>query len=237
MKYLDDDDDRLLVPVLFYLANDERTRLQWMHEIDYKDPEQYYKFQQLAISPPFNGERFKYLPQSSTNLTQRNATRMIELALLLKKIRGHNYNIYECCFLAIGGLDRIKGLLFMAAFSMIAQILLLVILMYFNLSNITNGDASWSKDWCTIVVVIITTFFFAKLVHVQWRGASDFKTVFSKAGFPSRIKLPLLWINILVNGALGAAVVVFNIFFLLISAEDVNEAVLNSLALFFILDG
>jgi hypothetical protein len=120
--------------------------------------------------------------------------------------------------------------------------------MYYNIRDIKNGDAKWSADWGTILVVIVTTAFFFKLVYKQWGNASDFNTVFWKAGFLSdimnsakmqikraQLKKALLVINNFVNGVLGIVIVLFNIFFLLIS-KSVNEAILNSLALYFILE-
>jgi hypothetical protein len=211
MKYFGIDDDRLLVPALFYLGS-ERGK-----------------------------SRRRGVNSELTSLTRGDVAHMLELSLLLRKLRGHNYNIFECCFLAIADLDKEAKLLCMAAFSLIAQILLLIILMHYNMRDITN--VTLSNDWGTIVVVVITTFFFAKLAHAQWREASDFNAVFWKAGFPKRYidkvekrtRKALLWINIFINGVLGAVVVLFNIFFLLIS-KNVNEAILNSLSLFFILE-
>eukprot|EP00985_Skeletonema_marinoi_P031703 scaffold37771_cov169-Skeletonema_marinoi.AAC.13 len=188
-------------------------------------------------------EEYEMLQQLDENFTRRSVGRMLELALLLRTLRGHNYNIFEYCFLASRYLDVEAKLLFMAAFSLIAQILLLIILMYYNMRDITN--VTLSKDWGTIVVVVITTVFFAKLAYAQWKHSYDFNALFWywKAGYPrSRRfinkqvrKKALLVINFFVNGVLGAAVVLFNIFFLLIS-EDVNDAIVNSLSLFFILE-
>jgi|SaaInl74LU_5_DNA_1037368.scaffolds.fasta_scaffold18890_1 hypothetical protein len=228
MKNLGDDDDRLLVPALIYLGSKrgERARKERMEALRLREPVQYRMLQQL-----------------DENFTQRSVGRMLELALLLRTLRGHNYNIFEYCFLASRYLDIEAKLLLMAAFSLIAQILLLIILMYYNMRDITN--VTLSKDWGTIVVVVITTVFFAKLAYAQWKDSYDFNALFWhwKAGYQrSRTfinkqvsKKALLVINFFVNGVLGAAVVLFNIFFLLIS-EDVNDAIVNSLSLFFILE-
>ncbi|KAK1733937.1 hypothetical protein QTG54_015464 [Skeletonema marinoi] len=173
------------------------------------------------------------------SLDRAGAVRMLELTNLLRRLRGHKYNVYECCFLAIGDLDKEVNLLCGAGFCMIAQILLLFILMYINMSDITNLT-SWRKDGFTITVVFITTVFFIKLVLKQWSDACDFNAVFWKAGsgvnnVKRGLRKLLLGINVLINGALGIVVALFNIFFLLIS-ENVNAAVINSLALFFILE-
>jgi hypothetical protein len=64
-------------------------------------------------------------------------------------------------------------------------------------------------------------------VHECYRGK---ESVLEK-----ELRKALLGINILVNGGLGIVIVLFNIFFLL-NSNDVNEAILNSVALFFILE-
>jgi hypothetical protein len=182
MKYLDDDDDKLLVPALFYLGSKrgERTRIHRMEALS-------------SFTSDFEVSNF----------------------------------------------DIDAELLCAAAFSLIAQILLLFILMFYNMSAVTSV-ISWSKDGFTITIVIITTVFFAKLVYIQWRDAYNFNAIFWKVGFPKtsesmRLRKALLIFNLLVNGGLGIVIVLFNIFFLLIS-KSVNEAILNSLALFFILE-
>lgn len=233
---VDGDDDRLLVPALFDLGTD-----RWQKAKD-------ERLEKLRSQDPIEYElRTKIFPKNS--LTQRrDIVRMFELTLLLRKLQGHNYNIYACSFLAISEFDEDCCLVFMASCSLIAQILLISILMYYNIRDIKNGDAKWSADWGTILVVIVTTAFFFKLVYKQWGNASDFNTVFWKAGFLSdimnsakmqikraQLKKALLVINNFVNGVLGIVIVLFNIFFLLIS-KSVNEAILNSLALYFILE-
>jgi len=261
MKHLVDDDDKLLLPVLFYLG-DREGRLTGRH--------------------------------TDFSLARDRVLRLIELTPLLRKLQKNTYNIYEYCFLAIGDPARETNLLVGTAFCLIAQILLLAILLDYNKSDITNRE-SWSTDCYTIIVVVITTLFFIKLVYAHGREASDFNTVFLKAGFSStapntivnkvkkqlystllaiigrglsmlfvpfiilflliskvstrvhecyrgkkivlekELRKALLAINILVNWGLGIVIVLFNIFFLL-NSNDVNEAILNSIALFFILE-
>eukprot|EP00984_Skeletonema_dohrnii_P001025 scaffold323_cov74-Skeletonema_dohrnii-CCMP3373.AAC.9 len=186
MRHLGNDDDRLLVPALFYLEwwnRSTRSMDSWVKE-----------------------------EIEETKSTRFSAVQMIELNLSLRKVRGHSYNIYEYSFLSISesGIDVV--LLCVAAFSLIAQISLLIILIYHNWGNITSV-ASWRVFW--------------------------------KAGFPTTstcinkvkmlLRMLLLGINIFVNGGLGVVIVVFNFFFLIIS-NDVNDAIVNSLALFFIIE-
>eukprot|EP00985_Skeletonema_marinoi_P014427 scaffold7309_cov153-Skeletonema_marinoi.AAC.5 len=202
MKYLGDDDDKLLVPALFYLGREREESLN------------------------------------------QEVVRMIEVTPLLMKLRGHNYNIFESCFLLLHGIGLYivdaSWPLFWATFSLIAQVLLLVILMYYNISNTTNVITT---NGLTIVVIVITTLFFIKLAFPQWRDAYNFSALFWKAGFSEitgqfkfewLLRKEMLIINILVNGVLGVAVVAFNIYFQLI-AENVNDAILNGLSLLFIL--
>jgi hypothetical protein len=211
IKNLGNDDDRLLVPALFYLGSERGQRMR---------------------------------RENDASLTPGNIWRMIGLNISHRKLRGHSYNVYECCFLAIGvreGADHgqeADELLFMAVcmtvFSLIAQSLLAIILLYYNWSDITN-KASWSKEGGTILVMLVTTAFFPKLVYEHWTNASNFNDVFENKKVSSRFMSPMLFINLFVNVLLGMFIVTFNIFFLLIS-EHVNEAILNSLAVFFILE-
>ncbi|KAL7432970.1 hypothetical protein ACHAXM_003342 [Skeletonema potamos] len=271
MKHLDcDEDHKVLLPVLFYLGDREGT---------------------------LTGRNTHF------SLARDRVFRLIELTLLVSKPRINTYNIYECCFLAfrtaIGdpAKDKTK-LLVETAFCLIVQIVLLAILLDYNKSAIINR-VSWSTDSYTIIVVVITTLFFIKLVYAHGRKASDFNALFLKAGFSSsrapntigdkvkkqlhstllaiiaiigrglsmlfvpfiilflliskvservhecyrgkesvlekELRKALLGINILVNWGLGIVIVLFNIFFLL-NSNDVNEAILNSVALFFILE-
>lgn len=144
LKYLviNDDDDRLLVPALFYLGK--------------------------ARAP-------------TSIATVGDVVRMIEKTNWLRKLHGHKYNVYECCFLSIDDEPRNAGLITcLTVFSLIAQVLLLIILICYNWSDITNVKKR-KGDWGTIIVVVITTVVFTKLVLVQGENAFDFNAVFGKS--------------------------------------------------------
>jgi hypothetical protein len=155
--------------------------------------------------------------------TVGDVVRMIEKTNWLRKLHGHKYNVYECCFLSIDDEPRNAGLITcLTVFSLIAQVLLLIILICYHWSDITNVKKR-KGDWGTIIVVVITTVVFTKLVLVQGENAFDFNAVFGKSrGFLkkeelktwiNKLKNELLWINIIVNLGLGAIIVIFNIFF------------------------
>lgn len=165
----------------------------------------------------------------------KNVVRMIQVNALLQDLRDHNYNIYECGFLDSGR----QTLRATCAFSIVVQLLLFVILAMHNLSgimnSITEGVDSLNHDATVVIVAIVTTVFFAKLAYAQCKSAFDFNNIFSIVGDRSPYCKALLFVNIAINGGLGALITIFNFFFLLVS-NDANEAILNSLALYFILE-
>ena len=101
----------------------------------------------------------------------------------------------------------------MALFCLISQVLLTIILVYFNMSDIIKVY-SRRRDASTLVGIIalitFTSIFFGKIVHSQYKNASKFNAVFQKVRFPSfardeiGLRKLLLGINIFVNGVLGS---------------------------------
>lgn len=104
-----------------------------------------------------------------------------------------------------------------------------------------------------IVIAIGTTLLFCKRAYMQFSEAQEFNQVFTRLqmqpspemlrqGYlkfigPKTIwcKRGCLWINTAVNCFLAGLVPVFNLYYLLLS-ESIDDAVLNSLALLFILE-
>lgn len=203
MMKLGVEDDRLLVPVLINLAK--------QNQILPKQP----------ILPFYNNHQ---------NL-RKNIVRMIEVHRLMQNLRGHNFNVYECCFLDIERLSlRITSL-----FSMITQIMIFLVLVNYNFDHISNVRSEWTDNSLVFIITISTTIFFAKLAYQQYKGASDFNDVFEKVGCRSTEHKMALSVNIFINGLIGFSVTFFNFFFLIVSS-DPNEAILNSLALYFIIE-
>tara|TARA_B100000405_G_scaffold217535_1_gene153992 strand:- start:16 stop:1017 length:1002 start_codon:yes stop_codon:yes gene_type:complete len=202
MMKLGGEDDRLLVPVLVNLAK------------------QNHILPKLPIIPFYdNHQNF-----------QKNIVRMVEVHRLMQNLRGHNFNIYECCFLDI---ER-ASLKITSLFSMITQIMIFLVLVNYNFYHIAVRS-EWTDDSLVFMITIATTFFFGKLAFQQYKGAMDFNNVFEKVGCGSKQHKIALRVNIFINGFIGFCVTFFNFFFLIVSS-DPNEAILNSLALYFIIE-
>lgn len=203
MMKLGVEDDRLLVPVLMNLAK------------------------QNQISP-----KMPILPfYKNHHNFPKNIVRMVEVHRLMQNLRGHGFNVYECCYLDIERFSlRITSL-----FSMITQLVIFLVLVNYNFDHIANVRSEWTDDALVFVITIATTIFFGKLAYQQYKGAIDFNNVFDKVGCASVEHKVALYVNIFINGLMGFAVTFFNFFFLIVSS-DPNEAILNSLALYFIIE-
>ena len=159
----------------------------------------------------------------------KNTVRMIEVHDLMQDFRGHNFNVFECCCLD----PRSLVLRATCVLSVLVQSLLFGIITYYNFDNVFVRTY-WNTDILVGCITFATTIFFAKMSYDQYRGASIFNNVFSIVGDQSPIHRLLRFINMFVNGFLGILITFFNFFFLL-NSDDPNEAILNSLALYFIL--
>ncbi len=197
MMKLDSEDDRLLVPTLFYLANGRQELLQ-----------------------------DKFIPHSQD--CPKNIPRMVEVHKLMQDLRGHNFNIYECAFLDPDN----RVLIASTIFAFVVQILLFVSLTYYNLNL---NKSTLTDDILVLIVSVTTTVFFAKEAYGQMNNAYGFNHVFFRVGDTDLKHRILLCVNMAINGGMGMLITIFNLVFLLESA-DANEAILNSLALFFILE-
>ncbi len=122
-----------------------------------------------------------------------------------------------------------------SAFSMITQIMIFLVLVNYNFDNIANVRSEWTDNALVFIITIATTIFFGKLAYQQYKGALDFNNVFEKVGCRSNEHKGVLYVNIFINGLIGFCVTFFNFFFLIVSS-DPNEAILNSLALYFIIE-
>ena len=203
MMKLGVEDDRLLVPVLINLAKGNHI----------------FTKQQIV---PFYKNHHNF---------PKNIVRMVEVHRLMQNLRGHSFNIYECCFL---DMEKIN-LKITSLFSMITQIMIFMVLVNYNFDHIADVRSEWTHDSLVFIITIATTIFFGKLAYQQYKGAIDFNNVFRMVGDQSNRHKIALNVNIFINGLVGFCVTFFNFFFLIVSSSP-NEAILNSLALYFIIE-
>ena len=141
----------------------------------------------------------------------------------LQSLRGHSYNIYEVAFL-----DAEKLSLKLAAvctFVMQLVILTIIVALTAPKTNQINNKIE------VIAIVVSTTSFFVRSAYNEYTSASEFNEAFACVGSYS----PMLFLNTCVNKYLSVLVPLYNIYFMLLS-EDAVDAIMNSLALYFILE-
>ena len=180
----------------------------------------------------------------------------------LLRLSGHSYNIFEFAFLNAnelkdpdGRLEAV-GYLVTSLFTCLLQFLVFSCLCFYNIGPDYDafrekyGQITAYRDDSAFIVVIAfgTTLLFCKRAYMQFSGAREFNEVFTKlqmregAGAHKVVgrrtmlcKKACLWVNTAVNCGLAVLVPAFNLYYLLLS-DSIDDAVLNSLALLFILE-
>lgn len=167
---------------------------------------------------PMQGDCIPHDPNSSKNIC-----RLVEVHKYMADLRGHNFNIYECAFL-----DPKTPHVCTAVFSVVVQVLLFATLTYYKLIN----TSKFTEDTLVLIISVLTTVFFGKQAYGQMRDARTFNTIFGVVGNGP----PLCrTVNMLINGVMGLLITIFNFLFI-VKSDDAIDAILNSLALFFILE-
>lgn len=137
----------------------------------------------------------------------------------------HPFNVFEA-----SQLDGEKTSIFLAAVATaVLQWAIFLILVRFNLKRYQN----LSDDPVVWAVTICTTFFFIKQCMGEWKACAEFQNFYKVMG---KTGWPLMRIcNEANNKLLCVVVPIFNVYFMLLS-EDPNEAIMNALALYFLLE-
>ena len=171
----------------------------------------------------------------------KNPVNIASAYVALKTLRIHSFNIYEQAFLD----GESQKSFYLSLFTISMQWAIFVILLANNLPQYTSVLDNFSPSvW---ILALSTTFFFGKACYDQYTAAAEFKDAFTKIGrdFSLRNILSseelrekpylLMLCSTLGNQVLAVLIPFFNIYFILL-AESPNDAVLNSLALFFVLE-
>mmetsp|Transcript_12169 Transcript_12169/g.15948 ORF Transcript_12169/g.15948 Transcript_12169/m.15948 type:complete len:322 (-) Transcript_12169:236-1201(-) len=153
----------------------------------------------------------------------KNPINIVEAYGAIKNLKGHDFNIYEFTYLD----PEHPSNRFVSLFTFVFQFIILAVLVYQNIS------ATVSRDPLVWILTLSTSFFFGTASRQQWKAADEFNTAFYDIG--DKEKVFWLQLNTLSNKLLAVAIPIFNIYFVLLSS-DANDAILNSLALFFILE-
>jgi len=169
------------------------------------------------------------------NLT-KNPVNIASAYVSLKTLRTHNFNIYEQAFLDGESTSAFS----LSLFTICLQYAIFAILLFNNLPAYMLVLENPSPSvW---VLAVSTTFFFGKACYNQYTAAAEFKGAFADIGRRFSLCQPsferqylMMLCSTLGNQVLAVLVPFFNVYFILL-AEDPNDAVLNSLALYFILE-
>ena len=198
-------------------------------------------------------------------LEDKHPFNVIECYADLRKLDGHEYNVIEFAYLEGGWRNftsiwdvvpqctmkwwtDTNKLVWTAIVSVISQFLFNFILYFWyaiTLPPVTPLDPIREDYAFQLVAIIafISTIVFANIVMKQLRDAVDFNSIDSgdywttlrASEFAYWFGKILLWLNFFVNVILGPPLVLFNLYFVLTSAEPV-DAILNAVALGFVLE-
>ncbi len=201
--------------------------LKAMMKLDSRDdsllvPTLFHLARSNGKTKPMQGNCIPHSPKC-----KKNICRLVEVHKLMEDLRGHNFNIYECAFL-----DPKPTHVCTAVFSVVVQVLLFASLTYYNTEI---NKSKFTEDILVLIISLTTTIFFGKQAYGQMKDAHCFNAIFRIVGDQNWKHRVWRTVNMLINVVLGAQITVFNFVFIVKSA-DANEAILNCLALFFILE-
>jgi len=163
----------------------------------------------------------------------KNPLHILQSYVAIKELNQHNWNIYECVFLDC---EKV-WMLMVAFFTFTFQIMLFVVLVVYNVDHERFNSINEAEP-VVYVMAIGTTFFFAKSCQDEIKEARGFRRAFKTLGVEhdvTSVRGVMQIVNFLVNVCMSLLVPLFNAYFILLS-EDPNEAILNSVALFFLLE-
>lgn len=216
MKLDVDEDDRFLVPALYWLSDAPKKSNRASDRASYAS-----KDYDASFPTNLDGNWSEWIHR-------KNLLRLIEARGCTRDLRGHTYNVYESAYLE----SETWKLRIISVFSFCIQTSLFAILVR---NHAVKRHTYSGLDETLWITAILTTLYFGKLWLTQAINACAFYNVFSKFGFQTNYLRRVLYASLFINVVMGALVTFFNLFFLLVS-EDVDDAILNSVALFFILE-
>jgi hypothetical protein len=159
----------------------------------------------------------------------KNIMNILRSYTLLKDLEGHDFNIFEYSFLT--GYEHLHevSVKLLAVFTLFVQFMILIILIFFN------SESKLTKDPIIYLIDYATTQFFFSMSMKQVSGCRTFNGCYFLTGDSALSKRVFLYFNWISNVFLPIVVLFFNAYFIALS-PDPNTAVLNSMALYFILD-
>lgn len=165
------------------------------------------------------------------NLT-KNPLHLSKAYTALMSLKGHSFNIYECSLIKEGKIDW--RLYTSATLTLVLQTGIFAILIIYNLEKYQQV----SRDWLIWVIAACTTYFFFMRGWSEYNAAEEFNAVFRMACLDEDRATSdnlMLAFNSIANKLFSILITLFNTYFVLLSKSP-NDAVLNALALTFILE-
>ena len=148
----------------------------------------------------------------------------------LKSLRAHRYNIFETAFL-----DRQRGSMYVALLAFAIEIMFFAILLVYNTWKAIQIVSTSNDSFIPVFLVMaISTTLFSFMVKRHYVDSQDFNLVAQKV-MSLRQRQSLILMNQWCNQYLAAAILLFNVYFVLVSLTP-SDAILNCVALAFIMD-
>lgn len=186
--------------------------------------------ERLASSePPYPIEPF-YGTMVKHKALPKNALHIAKAYAQIQRVAGHDFNVFEFAYLDP---DAYKLRAILAFVIQVGFFLCLVIYNIFEQRVQITPD----EDGFSLVVIILcmSSTLFLSEIRRQRQGAHDFNSVMLRLSGHYHERRIWLIMNHSINGILGVLIFFFNIYFILVS-DDPTEAVLNSVALAFIIE-
>mmetsp|Transcript_53243 Transcript_53243/g.159399 ORF Transcript_53243/g.159399 Transcript_53243/m.159399 type:complete len:348 (-) Transcript_53243:362-1405(-) len=164
---------------------------------------------------------------------QKNPLHIAKGYALMQDLDEHEYNIFECAYLSTESSWQTRCAAFIA---LLIQFTFLGVLIVYNVLEslviITPGEEFFRE---VVAVMLVSAALFASSVRSQFMSCADFVTAMRELKIVDKSREMFLVMDVLVNEYLGICIFFFNIYFILVS-DSPTEAVLNSVALAFIIE-
>lgn len=233
---LDKNDDVLLIGILERLASSEVPKPL----VPFCESVSSYGSVELVKSNDGDGDggETSSLKQAATNTgLMKNPLHITTGYSRLQDLDDHEYNIFEYAYLATDSSWRTRAMAYTAA---TIQITFLTTLIWYNVFEqgvIVTPEEGFFDE--VAVIMVVSTVLIAITVRSQFQESVRFNRTIREMTqtniFSRRWNNIFLALNLLINQVVCICIFFFNIYFILVS-DTPTEAVLNSVALAFIIE-
>lgn len=219
---------------LFTDSNNHVEFLKWIQTLD-KDDYMLLVYILERLCPENKHLVQPMVPFYANHNTNRfkNMLNCAKAYVALMALSKHEFNIFEVAYL-----DPNPGSFWTAAAALFSQWLMFLILIIYHavierqLPNPGSNRSEEENFALVLLICLVSTFVFSKKAVRQWANCGEFIEIFYEMGRPAPVTFLL---NRLANQLLSVLVLLFNVYFVIIS-ENPSDAILNALALFFVVE-